>query len=159
MAEAAQLMDDTPEILTPARFGTPDLADKGIYVKNRLREKYPHLSDRFLLGWLGGLTGKNEYFFIHTKNAALLAERGSDVLSPAPTVRLIFNLARNPKDKDHIEEAANLYEHLMRWAFDVGALKVIDLDRLSDVPKPAIQARLGSRLLVEETIWAKPQQK
>lgn len=161
MAEAALKAEEMMEIdrapaLTVNRFGTPDLNDKGLWMTRRIRERQPHLQDRFILGWLGGLTAKNENYFVHTKNAVALAEKITEGLNPTPSVKVWFVLAKDPKDKDQVNEAADLYESIMRWATDIGALRVIDLDRFTDVSKPLIQDRLGGRLLIEETMYAKP---
>lgn len=160
MADAVLKTDEmmepeTHEVMTVARFGTPDLNDKGIWMTKRLRGHWAHLQDRFIISWLGGLTSKNENYFVHTKNAVALAERITEDMGPNPSVKIWFILAKDPKDKDHISEAADLYLAVAKWAVGQGAARVIDLDKLTDVPKPMIQQRLGARLLVEETMYIK----
>lgn len=157
MTEAAQkfeVVDDRP-VQTPTRFGTPDLVDKGIWIARRVRDKYPHLQDRWIVNWLGGLTAMNEYYFIHTRNAVLLAQRITEDLNPLPSVKVWFALCRDPKDKDQIADCCDLYRAAAKWASDIGALRMIDIDVLTDVPRPDIQQALGSRLVVQETIYAK----
>jgi len=155
-AKAGEMMEVAAhEAQTVNRFGTPDLNDKGIWMTRRIREKYGHLQDRFIVGWLGGLTAKNENYFVHTKNAVALAEKVTEGLNPIPSVKVWFVLAKDPKNSEHIEDAADLYQAIAKWASDMGALRVIDLDKFTDVPKPLIQRRLGGRLLIEETMYIK----
>ena len=130
------------EVQTVNRFGTPDLNDKGIWMTRRIREKYGHLQDRFIVGWLGGLTAKNECCFIHTKNSVALAEKITEGLNPMPSVKVWFVLTKDPKDKDQVEDAACLYDQMKTWAKGLGAERIIVCED-SDVPKAIIEARLG----------------
>lgn len=150
-----EMMDAPHETQTVARFGTPDLNDKGLWMTHRIREKFPHLQDRFILSWLGGATAQNSTYFVHTKNAVAMAERVTESLNAQPSVKVWFVMAKDPKVKEHLDEAADLYNAIAAWAANIGALRLFDLDRFSDVPKPLIQDRLGSRLLVEQALFAR----
>lgn len=154
VAEATQAAP-TSEVFSVARFGTPDLADKGIWMARRIREKYPHRQDRWIVGWLGGRTSLNDYFFVTTKNAVLMAQLFYGELDGEPSVRILFVLVKDPKDKDHLAEGAFLYAETVKWASNLGATKVIDLDLFSDVPKPFIQGAIGGRLSLNDGLFVK----
>lgn len=155
--KSEEMMEFTEHVpMTVNRFQMPDMNDKGIWMTQKFRAKWPERQDRFFVSWLGGLMGSNEYYFIHTKNAVALAARIQEGLSSTPSVRVWFVLAKDVQNKDHLEEAADLYEAIAQWSSNIGASRIIDLDKFTDVPKPMIQDRLGGRLLVEETMYAKP---
>lgn len=154
-AKTEEMMESVREVMTPNRFGTPDLHDKGRWMTKRIQEKYGHLNDQFIFNWLGGLTSRNEFYFVHTKTAVLLAERFIEALNPLPSVRVWFVLLADPKDKFQQEEGADICAAMAEWAERQGAIRIIDLDRLCDVPRPMLQEALGSRLYAEETLYVR----
>lgn len=155
MSEPAQKFEVVRDPITPARFGTPDLADKGMWMRARLKAKYGHLSDQWIMNWFAGAMSANTFYFVHTKNAVILAEAFSYRLNPQQDVRLWFAFARDPKDADHLADLSDLYDALMKWAANRGAEKVYDLAEMTDLPKPDIQKVLGGRLFVDEVVYAK----
>lgn len=159
--ETGMMMDEpvARALSSFSRFGTPDLSDKGIWMTKRIRAQFPHLQDRYILSWLGTKMPDNSCLFVHTKNAVVMAEKIVEDLNQQPSVKVWFVLARDKDNKDHIEEAADLYEAVSSWAADIGAFRIIDIDKFTDVPKPIIQTRLGGRLLIEEIMFARPTKK
>lgn len=149
MTEAA-LKTEQPQPYIRIRAVTrPDLMDKGAFLCARLREKYPHMQERNIHGWLTACCGNNEYFFVRSDHAFLLAVRTRDFLDLRPTVREVFDLAELRDDKvtkgsdaethQHQQnavarlEAAALYGELLRWCQAIGAGELI-VDKFSDVP-------------------------
>lgn len=128
---------------TPARFQTPDLADKGMWMAERICVKWPNMQKRYILSWLGGVTAQNDYYFVHTKNAVVLAQSFKEGFSHTPTVRVWFVLLRDPKDIEQINDGSDLLESVARWAKDIGADRIIELNKFSEVPDPIIKRVLG----------------
>lgn len=126
-----------------------DLMDKGAYLCLRLRERYPNKQERELYGWLQSCCGNNEYFFVRSDHAYLLAHRSHDFLDHRPTTREIFALAELRTEKPAkgsdaekfqdeqnalaVREAAALYDSLLRWCSAIGAGELV-IDKFSDVP-------------------------
>ena len=142
-------------VQTPQRFQTTDLSDKGLWMAKRIIERWPHLQTRFVLSWLGGTTAQNEYWFVHTKNAVLLAQRFIEELNQHPSVRIWFVFARDKENTDHITECADLYSAAVRWAIEIGAMRVVNLDKFTDVKTPLIKQELGGKLQSENCLFVK----
>lgn len=177
MAEAALKIE--PFTMSVRRVGMPDIADKSRFLCERLKERWPHLQDRFLLGWLQGLTGSNEYLFIRYDKAIGLFQRVKEFTDRYPRVYERFVIAeldtmKHPKGSEAesqqktmndiaISQAAELYSDAFRWAQSIGAAE-IDVDHFTDVPvkdkdnpdnPDTIKARLGGRLFQEAVLFAK----
>lgn len=147
---------ETPNV---RRFNLPDLADKGIWLFGRLRERYPHLQDIQHASWLRGLIDSSEVFFQRTDHAVALAQIVKQSLSPKPTVVERFVLlerlpvlsekatdsekaAYKTATQERQEEAVVLYERMAMWAHQIGA---DDMEVLchSDLTRDALQGVLG----------------
>ena len=180
MAESALKQD--PEYHPSRRVARYDLNEMAAYLCKRMKEHWPHLQDRQILGYLQGCSdgpSSNEYLFIRTERSFLLAQSHQEFLEPYPWVKEIFCFAyyddaRFPAEGDTVEQyqkevkasailqAASLYEDLIRWAQKIAANEII-IDKYSDVPvkdekNPAnmstIKGRMG-RLFKSEEIFAR----
>ena|ERR1700722_11388349 len=176
MAEAALKIE--PEFHRMSRVLMPDLVDNGAYLCKRIKEHWPQLQDRQILGWLQGCANSNEYLFIRTEKAWLLAQVQREFTEPYPWCKEIFCFAvtddgnydkgsegeKYQKDlnADAIMQAASLYEDLIRWAQKICANEII-VDKYTDVPvkndkdatdMATIKGRMG-RLFKSEEIFAR----
>ena len=145
MAEAARKLDD--EFFRMRRVARHDLMDKGPWLCKRLKEHWPHLQDRQILGWLQSCCDSNEYLFVRNEKGWLLAQMYKDFVEPYPKVKSWFILAETmeghpQKDSDAdkfqkqenasaVHQAALLCEDLLRWTQTIGASEII-IGRTSD---------------------------
>lgn len=175
MAEAALKIDAQIEEYFPMRrMSRPDLGDMGPWLCKRIKEYWPHLQDRQILGWLQSCADSNEYFFAIVGKGVMLAQVFQDFTEPYPWVKEIFCFAQTddgkfPKDSEGAQwqaennakaltNAAELYEHLIRWAQARMANEIV-VDRCTDVPvkdedpnnKNTIKKRMGRLFTVQET--------
>jgi hypothetical protein len=147
MNEAARKIEEP--YVRVRRVTRPDLMDKAPYLCRRLREHYPHKQERELYGWLTTCCDTNEFFFVRSDRAFILAHMTMDFLELRPNVREIFALGdidtgKHAKGSDAekyqaeqnaiaIYEAAYLYGDLIRWCQKIGANELM-VDKFSDVP-------------------------
>ncbi len=179
MVEPALKIDT--EYFPSRRVARFDLTDMGAFLCKRMKQHWPHLQDRQILGFLQGCSdgpSSGEYLFIRTDRAFLLAQSFQELLEPSPYVKEIFCFAyyedaRYPADGDTVEkyqkhtkesailQAASLYEDLIRWAQKIGANEIV-VDKFTDVavkddkdPKSlsTIKGRMG-KLFRSEDIFA-----
>lgn len=176
MAETALKIDFEPEYVSARRVLRPDLQDKLPWLCKRIKERWPHLQDRQIFGWLVSCSDSNEYLFVRTNKAFALFQMQREFTEPYPWVREWFvfaetDAAKWPKDSDGerfqerenaqaIAEAASLYEDAKRWAEKICA-DIIEVANVSDVPtgdakKPerdSIRGRLNTRMYKRETLF------
>lgn len=141
-ARRGDVVETLPQIYAPVtvmRFALPDLDVWGVYLMERLRTRFPHLNDRMFVGWLKGCMESNEFLFIRTANAVALAQIVRSPLQPLADVQEVFVLVRA---KDCEDEGLAMYDEFRRWAERMGARDLL-VDQFTDVPKDAIQRRLG----------------
>lgn len=175
MADAVRKLDD--EFFRMRRVARHDLMDKGPWLCKRLKEHWPHLQDRQILGWLQLCCDSNEYLFIRTDKAFLLAQMYREFVEPYPWVKEMFCLAemvegnpakgsdaeswQNEQNASALHQAAILYEDLLRWAQTIGANEII-IDKFTDVPledkenkdnTDTIRKRIIQRLFKGEEIF------
>jgi hypothetical protein len=175
MAEAALNLDD--EFIRMRRVTRGDLMDKGVWLCKRIKENWPHLQDRQMMGWLMTCCDSNEYLFIRTDKAFLLAQMYREFVEPYPWVKELFVLAeldygnyqkdsdgeayQNQENARAIHQAATLYEDLLRWAQTIGANEII-VDKFTDVPmedkddpknRDTIRKRVNQRLFKAEELF------
>ena len=159
---------------TARRFQLPDFNDMGrIWLLDRLAGRWKHWQPPHLLGWLRGVVGQDEYFFIRTDHAAGLAQVIMDRLYPAPVVKEIFVVCHDRKIPEHVAEAISIYQDICRWAKTLGACEVQisqvifqeDPERwginVTDAPKDQVLALLkeqfgDNRVIKRETMVAMP---
>ena len=176
MADAALKIE--PEYFPSRRVALYDLNEYGAFLCKRMKEYWPHLQDRQILGWLQGCSNgpsSGEYLFIKTERSFLLAQSFQEFLEPCPWVKEIFCFAyyedaRYPAEGDTVAnyqkqvkesailQAASLYEDLIRWAQKIGANEII-VDKFTDVPvkddkdpknMSTIKGRMGKLYKAEE---------
>lgn len=125
-----------PEHFNSRRFYLPDISDKGLWLVERLRARYPHLQDNNIVGWLRGAIDSNEYLFIRTEHAFAMAQMMRETLSPHPIVFERFMLHEEGTTKEetalYLAEAKYLYGEMMKWAANVGAREVV-VEQWTDV--------------------------
>ena len=125
------------------RFEVADLSRHGPWLMKRFGAKFPELTEQQIGGYLRGLTTANASMFLYQENAVALAE----VVFSAGIKRVMmvqerFVWVEDRTDKDQLEDAADLYDHMKAWAKGLGAERIIVCED-SDVPKTLIEARLG----------------
>jgi hypothetical protein len=142
MAEAALKIE--PRDPAPARrFEVADLSRHGPWLMKRFAAKFPDLDEKQIGGYLRGLVSMNAAQFLHQDNAVSLAEvTYSAGIKRAMLVQERFVWVEDRTDKDQVEDAADLYDHMKAWAKGLGAERIIVCED-SDVPKTLIEVRLG----------------
>lgn len=142
MAEAA-LKIEPREPAPVRRFEVADLSQHGPWLMKRFAMKFPDLPEQAIGGYLRGLTTANASMFLYQQNAVALAEVVySAGIKRAMLVQERFVWVEDRTDKDQLEDAADMYDHMKAWAKGLGAERIIVCED-SDVPKPLIEARLG----------------
>ena len=138
MAEAAlkTLIEPTP---TLRRFALPDLSTHGTWLLPRLEQSFPHLNQRFILGWIRNLLYDNANLFLYQDHSVALFQLTSVYsLAPKPEIIERFVFCQEGFQK----EASNFYEEVGRWAKSQGVEKVW-VEELSDVPHEMIKDKIG----------------
>lgn len=164
MAQAAQRQvvkpEEIEEIEPPSvvRTSMPDLAQHADWLLWRLKDRYPHLEAKMLMGWLRGAIEDNESMFIRCGRAIGLAQIKQHPLDAHKIVEEVFVLVRGRDtdgviEKDAIAEGASLYGAFKSWADRLGAAEII-VERNSDVPRELIKEALG-RIFIREIVYAK----
>jgi len=177
MTEPALKID--PEYHPCRRVYRHDINEMGAFLCKRIKERWVHLQDRQILGWLITCAESNEYFFVRTDRAFLLAQSNRDFLEQYPWVKEVFCFAyyddvkfdgdgkeaeayRKEIKESAVFQAASLYEDLIRWAQKICANEII-VDRFTDVPVKddkdpknmgTIKGRMG-RLFKSEEVFAR----
>jgi hypothetical protein len=153
----ATIAEPTPR---PAfrRFALPDVPTMGAWLLWRLKERYPHVQEKNVAGWLRGAIEGNETLFIRSERACAMAQVKYHELNPQPYVEEVFVLTMGREsdgniEDAHREEAAYAYLEFKRWAEAMGASEII-VDRCSDVAREHMQEMLG-KLYMRETVFAK----
>jgi hypothetical protein len=142
-----------PEIEAPStlrRFALPDLSTHGPWLLPRLQISFPHLTDRFILGWIRNLLYDNANLFMFQDHSVALFQLTS-----------IYSLASKPEIIERFvfcqdgfqKEGANFYEEVLRWAKSQGVER-IRVEELSDVPHDLIKDKLG-RVFTQEYRFAR----
>lgn len=126
---------------TIRKFQSADLMPHR-WIIDRLLKAYPHLTQGALVGWISGLIFNNAYLFLYQENAVALAQVTNPTLGPRIVVVERFVWARDPKNLDHVKQAADFYECFQRWARGMDAVE-IEVGILTDVPREAITEKLG----------------
>jgi hypothetical protein len=125
--------------VTITRFALPDLDVWGVLLMERLMSRFPHLNDRMFIGWLKGCMESNEFLFVRSEHAVALAQIVRSPLQPMADVQEVFVLMRGKGGED---EGLAMYDEFRHWAERMGARDLL-VDIFTDVPKDAIQRRLG----------------
>lgn len=139
------------------RIAAPDITKHGDWLLWRLRDRYPHLTDANLMGWLRGQTESNEVKFVGYGRAWGMASIGHKPLDPRPIVNEVFVFIQ-PRDdgvidKDAMPEGIAIYAEFKRWAESLGAAE-ITFDYNTDVPREMVKGVLG-RVSIREVSFVK----
>ena len=136
------------------RFQVPDLDRHRGWMIGRLKTAYAHLNDANLVGWIRNVIYNAEYLFLYQDNsAALFQVLSSHTLRPDPLVQESFVFCEDKENPDHVEQAANFYIEVAKWAKHQGA-KTIIVEELTDVPHEIIKEKIG-RLLNRQQVFHK----
>ena len=151
MAEAALKTPIEPiPVSTVRRFALPDLSTHGAWLLPRLTQAFPHLTDRFILGWIRNLLYDNANLFLFQDHSVALFQLTSVYsLAPKPEIieRFVFC------QEGHAKEGANFYEEVLRWAKSQGVERIRVEDQ-SDVPHDLIKDKIG-RIFTQEYRFAR----
>ncbi len=121
------------------RFALPDLDTHGAWLLPRLESSFPHLNQRFLLGWIRNLLYDNANLFLYQDHSVALFQLINIYsLAPKPEIIERFVFAQ----EGYAKEAAEFYAEVARWAKPQGIEKVW-VEELSDVPHEMIKEKLG----------------
>jgi hypothetical protein len=134
--------EDTSYDAPIRRFDLADLTSHA-WIVGRLRETYPTLNDRRLVGWLKGIVYSNEHLFLYLPHAVGLAQTLQTVsLEGAPFVQERFVWVEDKKDLAQIKAAARFYDEFHTWCRSKGC-EVMFVEENSDVPHEMIKEKLG----------------
>jgi hypothetical protein len=109
----------------------------------RMTEVFYWLSQQQIMGWLKNAVYSPDYMVLFQENAVACATLTRAVqLEPIPIVQERFAFVRDPKNKDQLRDALEVYTELVRWATNSGATTIILSDK-SDLPLELIRSRFG----------------
>ena len=149
MAEAAL---KTPIEPTPTlrRFALPDLSTHGTWLLPRLETSFPHLNQRFILGWIRNLLYDNANFFLYQDHSVALFQITSVYsLSPKPEIIERFVFCQEGFQK----EGGAFYAEVKQWAKSQGVEKIW-VEEQSDVPAEVIKENIG-RIFMRQQQFAR----
>lgn len=127
-----------------SRFSpTTDLIKSGVWVSDRVRQKWSHLNERTVLGWLKGCAESNENLFIKSLHSVSMFRTVHNALDPKPSIEEIFVFVDDPQNKQAINEGAANYGEMRRWAQGMGAERAV-VGQNTDIPISMIRSVLGS---------------
>jgi hypothetical protein len=108
------------------RFSLADISDWGPWLLERLREKWPTISDTTFVNKIRGYMGSNEFLFIRNDLAVGLAVVMRDNMDASPYVRAIFTFARDGAAQSSKGEKAinRLYREMEQWATSMRAKRI-----------------------------------
>lgn len=143
-AEAIKIID--PAVHVVRRVNLPDLSEKGQWLTERLREKFPGFQDAAIMNYLKSLTLEdNSRTFVRTDRAFGMFEVSMDKMLMKPTILDRFVKIEEGAD---VSEGQALYDHAARWAKGMGASEIL-IDPKSDVLKEYLKERFEK--VVERT--------
>jgi hypothetical protein len=145
------------EEIRSRRVTLPDLWENGTWLIERLKVKYPNLSDQVMHGWLRSKLEGNEWLFLTNDYGMCLFEMIHETLTPQCSIIERFILARDIKDAECIRKAGLLYADVWRWAVSMGARDII-VEQFCDIPRKQMKEHLGE-LYIREWLLAKTERK
>lgn len=154
VADAVQEM--APDIAV-TKFDLGATLQMGSWLIGRLAERWPHCSAAAYGTKLRQWGGDNSLFFVRTDNGAALAAVSTELMEPAPTVRLLFLFLRDRSGESH---ATRLIRATEQWARGHRASRLVIDPASCDISpgrlKTLIRADLVSTLVrtVEPLIHA-----
>ncbi len=151
VASAAKQQEQQPE--QPAeikveKFDLGAMLQMGSWLIGRLAERWPHCSTAAYGTKLRQWAGDNSLFFVRTSNGAALAAVSTELMEPAPTVRLLFLFLLDRGQESH---ATRLIRATEQWAQGHRASRLIIDPASCDISpgrlKTLIRADLVSTLV------------
>ena len=124
---------------TLRRFALPDLDTHGAWLLPRLEQSFPHVNQRFLLGWIRNLLYDNANLFLFQDHSVALFQL-TNIFSLAPKPEIIerFVFCQEGFQK----EAGAFYAEAARWAKPQGIEKIW-VEELTDCPHEIIKENVG----------------
>jgi len=138
ISEASVTVEDIP-VVSVRRFNLPDLSIHGLWLHDRLKDKYPHVSEQYLAAWIRGAIETNQYLFICTEKAVGLAQANHRPLEPKPFVEEIFVFTMEDGDLSHL---AAIYREFKRWGKGMDASEIV-FGELTDARQSDIKKGVG----------------
>lgn len=132
-----QKRDEPPPVAS--RMTSPLLRDWAEFLFERLKGRFPHLSQGMFFGWLNSCLESNEFIFVQSTNAVGMAQLVRSPLQPQNDVQEVFVLTRG---KGYDDEALAIYDAFRRWAEHIGARDLM-VDIFTDLERDLIQRGLG----------------
>lgn len=158
-AAAAKQQEQQPEAaeIKVEKFDLAAALTMGSWLIGRLVERWPHCGAATYGTKLRQWGGDNSLFFVRTDNGAALAAVSTELMEPAPTVRLLFLFLRDRSGESH---ATRLIRATEQWARGHRASRLVIDPASCDISpgrlKTLIRADLVSTLVrtVEPLIHA-----
>lgn len=148
LAEKFETID--PAIYSVQAMGFPGLSDKGQWLLDQLRPRFPNYQDPQIMNWLRSVIDSPDYHFVRTEHAVALSELKRERMMAAAFVLDHFVLIEEGAD---ISEGEALYDDMRRWAFGLGAAEIV-VNPQSHVPVEMVEARIG-KVRKRETLYVK----
>lgn len=121
------------------RFMLPDLDRCGNWLIPRIMSAYPHLSQRFVIGWIRNILYDNAYLFLYQDNGVALFQMTPVYsLTPPGVVIERFVFMKNDQDKN----GGAFYTEALRWAQGLNVKEIL-VEEQSDVPHEVIKDAVG----------------
>lgn len=138
-------------VSTLRAFDIPDLDRHHAWLFPRLRQSYPHMNDRMMIGWLRSVCYSAEFKFMYQDHAVGLFQcMSSHTLEPNPIVYERFVFVDDQENKDVLKQAAEFYAEVKKWGTHQNAAAII-VEQMTDVPHEMIRERMGR--LVNRQEW------
>jgi hypothetical protein len=136
---ATATLEKPIEVSTLRRFALPDLDTHGAWLLPRLEQSYPHVNQRFLLGWIRNQLYDNANLFLYQDHSVALFQL-TNIYSLAPKPEIIerFVFCQEGFQK----EGGAFYAEVARWAKPQGIEKIW-VEEQSDVPHEIIKENIG----------------
>src|SRR5262249_43717104 len=131
---------EPPERPTVRRFELADF-NRHPWVSERVSQFFKHLAPWQVDSFLRSQLYSSEFLFLFMPHAVGLAQIvRSQTFEPQSMVVERFIVCEDRTNQEHLEQAADFYDEMSRWAKSHGALRMIVLQH-SDVPRALLKKR------------------
>ena len=147
MAQAALQIEPASSL---RRFNLPDLSAHGTWLLPSLETSFPHLNQRFILGWIRTLLYDNANLFLYQDHSVALFQLSNvNSLAAKPEIfeRFVFC------QEGYAKEASEFYAEALRWAKPQNVEKIW-VEELTDVPHDLIKEKIG-RIFARQAQFAR----
>jgi hypothetical protein len=139
-----------PDLPAVRRFELADITQHQNWLLPRLVKQYPHLTMRTASGFLHSILYSPEFHFCYGPHAAGLAQlERAHTLTARAIIREKFVWAQDPKDPQHLAEAAAFYDDFVAWGRRCDAEAMI-VEEASDVPHEMVREKFDKRIFARE---------